>query len=250
MAIIGPDNLGYLQINSDVIKKYIMSMLGFPQVAVEISEDQFESIFRTATDFISQYMSHVDKIGVFYTQPLQTDYKLPCDAWHVTECAWDNLSTRIDNVFGAEAYLWNIGSVASVQTMLLDYTLLQQYRRFSTRILGNEGHWDIINDGNNNLRIRLAPVPKGIFPVVVIYTPIITQWKTGSNRKIIMDYCLAEAMIALGNARAKKAIPSPDGSSVTFDSAIRDKGWELREKVIEEAQKLSVDPQASGIYRY
>ena len=142
----------------------------------------------------------------------------------------------------------NIGNISGIQNILTDYTLLQQYRRFSQRILGNEGHWEVLGDN----KIRLYPTPKGSFPVVMLYIPAITTWRTPANRLLAMDMMLAETMIMLGNTRGKFAgIPSPDGGSLTLDgNDLRTKGYELRDKVMQDALLLSDDPQGSAIYRY
>jgi len=142
----------------------------------------------------------------------------------------------------------NIGNITGIQTILTDYTLLQQYRRFSQRILGNEGHWECLGDN----KIRLYPTPKGSFPVFVIYIPAISTWRTPANKLLVYDLMLAETMIMLGNARGKfGGIPSPDGGSLTLDGdAMKTKGYELQKEVYEKALLLSDDPYASMIYRY
>lgn len=142
----------------------------------------------------------------------------------------------------------NIGNITGIQQILTDYHLLQSYRRFSQRILGNEGHWEVL--GNN--KIRLYPTPKGSFPVVCLYIPFIDTWRTPANKLLAMDMLLAETMIMLGNARGKfSGIPSPDGGSLSFDGTdLRQKGYELRDKIMQDAMLLSDDPQASAIYRW
>jgi len=249
MAILGPSDLpSILKIDSDPMKKYVQTLLGYPTVDVEVSEDQWETILRTAGNFIAHYFSKEQMFAVFYTSPLQSVYNLPSDAYWVQEVAWDPAITAIDQIFSAESFLFNIGNISGIQQMLTDYTLLQQYRRFSQRILSNEGHWEVLGDN----KIRLYPTPKGSFPVVVVYIPAITTWRTPANKQLAMDMLLAETMIVLGSARGKySGIPSPDGSAISLDGTdLKTKGFELRKEIIEKAILLSVDPQASAIYRY
>lgn len=107
MAIIGPDDLpSIIKVNSTQMKKYVLSLLGYPNVDVEISEDQFEVIWRVAGDFIARYFPHEQKLGLFYTSPLKPTYPLPKDAYWIQEVSWDPVSTRIDDVFGAESFLF------------------------------------------------------------------------------------------------------------------------------------------------
>jgi hypothetical protein len=249
MAILGPSELPYiLKVDSDPLKKYALSKLGYPVVEVEVEESQWESVLRTTGNFIAQYFSKEQKFAVFYTTALESTYDLPTDAYWIQEVSWDPVTTMIDKIFGAEAFLFNIGNITGIQQILTDYHLLQSYRRFSQRILGNEGHWEVLGDN----KIRLYPTPKGAFPVVVLYIPAISTWRTPSNRLLAMDMVLAETMVILGHARKKfSGIPAPDGGTLTLDGdALVQAGTELREKVMADALLLSTDPHASAIYRY
>lgn len=249
MAILGPSDLPYiLKVDSDPIKKYVLSKLGFPSVEVEITEDQWETILKTTGNFIAHYFSKEQMFGVFWTTPLESVYKLPHNAYWIQEVAWDPVTTMIDQIFGAESFLFNLGNISGIQMILTDYWLLQSYRRFSQRMLGNEGHWEVLGDN----KLRLYPTPKGSFPVVVLYIPAITTWRTPANKLLAYDMLFAESMIMLGHARGKySGIPSPDGSSLTLNGTdLLQKGYELRDKVFADAMLLSDDPEASAIYRY
>jgi len=107
MAIISPADLPVvLKVRSDPIKKYVLSKLGFPHVDVEISEDQFEVAIRNTGDFIAGYFPREQKFAVFYTTPLVSTYPMPDDAYWIQEVSWDPITTRIDDVFGAESFLF------------------------------------------------------------------------------------------------------------------------------------------------
>jgi len=249
MAIMGPSELPYiLQVDSEPMKKYVLSKLGWPTVEVEVGEDQWETVLRVTGNFIAHYFSKEQMFGLFYTSPLENTYDLPAGAYWIQEVAWDPVTTMIDQIFGAESFLFNIGNITGIQQILTDYHMLQSYRRFSARILGNEGHWEVLGDN----KIRLYPTPKGSFPVVILYIPAITTWRTPANKLLAMDMLLAETMIMLGAVRGKfSGIPSPDGGSLTLDGTdMRQKGYELRDKIMADAMLLSDDPQASAIYRY
>jgi hypothetical protein len=240
MAILGPEDLpAVLQIDSRPIKDYVLASLGNPVVEVEILEQQFEIILRTAGDFIAHYLPKEEKYAYFYTTPLQSEYETPRDAYWIEECNWDPATTNIGDIFGAESFLFNIGNVTGIQNVLLDYTLLMQYRRFSQRILGTEGHWECLG----SRKIRLFPTPKGAFPVVVKYIPKISSFRSPISRRLVMDMILAESMIMLGMARGKfSGLPSPDGGSLTMNGAdLITRGNEMRDKIIDQANSLA-DP--------
>lgn len=237
MAIIGPSELpAVLKVDSRDIKNYVLAMLGNPVVEVELLENQFETVLRTAGDFIAHYFPKEERLAYFYTTPLKNDYDLPENAYWVREVQWDPQVSDIGNIFGAESFLFNIGNITGVQQMLTDYHLLQQYRRFSAKVLGTEGHWEVLGDR----KIRLYPTPKGAFPVLVLYIPTISTFRTPLVRKLCMDMILAEAMIMLGSARGKfSSLPGPDGGSVTMNGeSLVTKGYDMREKIIDQANNL------------
>jgi len=107
MAIIGPADLPtVLKVASDPLKAYVLAKLGHPHVEVEISDSQLEIILRSTGDFISGYFPREQKLAVFFTQPLVPTYPMPEDAYWIQEVQWDPITTRIDDVFGAESFLF------------------------------------------------------------------------------------------------------------------------------------------------
>lgn len=245
MAILGPADLPVvLRVPNEPMKKYALTKMGYPNVEVEITEDQWESLYKVSGDWIAGYFPREQKLAVFYTQPLVPTYPLPADAYWVQEVSWDPVTTRIDDVFGAESFLFNIGNISGIQNMLVDYHLLQAYRKFSQRILGTEGHWEVINEGGPNgpqqQLIRLYPTPKGVFPVVVLYYPVVSYFRSPQARKLANDYMLAEARVCVGHARRKLAnMPSSSGGTIGLDGdAMVKEGEEAIVKLTEMAQMM------------
>jgi len=251
MAIIGPADLpSILKLRSEPMKKYVLTKLGYPNIDVEIQEDQFETIWRVAGDFIASYFPREQKLAVFWTNPLQSTYPLPEDAYWIQQVAWDPVTTRIDDVFGAESFLFNIGQISGIQNMLTDYHLLQAYRKFSQKILGTEGHWEVINENNiptpgdslnaKDQKIRLYPTPKGAFPVTVLYIPVVNAFRSPQARQLCYDMMLSEAKCALGAARRKiSGLPTPDGGTISYDGdALMQEGIKMKEEILKQALEL------------
>jgi hypothetical protein len=144
----------------------------------------------------------------------------------------------------------NIGNISGIQNMLTDYHLLQAYRKFSQKVLGTEGHWEVINEGvstatgdslsSKDQKIRLYPTPKGAFPVVVLYIPVINHFRSPQARKLCYDMMLAEAKCMLGHARRKiSGMPTPDGGTISYDgSDLVSEGEKMKSEMIENAIKL------------
>ena len=93
-------------------------------------------------------------------------------------------SPALDDIFGAESFLFNIGNISGVQNILTDYHLLQSYRKFSQRILGNEGTWEFKverGEANSNAgvgknyggTIKLFPVPIALSADSIILIPLL-----------------------------------------------------------------------------
>lgn len=154
---------------------------------------------------------------------------------------------------------FNIGNISGIQNILTDYHLLQAYRKFSSKILGSEGHWEVINEGTSTVTgdslsakdqlIRLYPTPKGAFPVVVLYIPVVTHFRSPQARQLCYDMMLAEARIAVGMARRKvSGMPSPDGGSISYDgSDLVQEGEKAKEEILDRAIKLG---EPDGIWAW
>lgn len=138
----------------------------------------------------------------------------------------------------------NIGNISGIQNILTDYHLLQAYRRFSQKVLGTEGHWEVLGEvdgGPGDQLIRLYPTPKGAFPVVVLYMPVVNHFRSPNAKLIAHEMLLAEAKIMVGHARRKiTGIPMPDGSTLTMDGeALVQEGREEKERLIDKAISLA-----------
>ena len=245
MAITGPsEGPVVLKLDSNPIKAEVMSHFGHPTIRVELEETHFEMILRTAGDFLAGYFPHEEKRAYFYTKPLVDEYPLPSDAYWIKQVMWDPSITRIGDVFGSESYLFNVGNVTGIQNLLLDYHLLQSYRKFSQRMLATEGHWEVKGDN----KLKLLPLPRGSYPCFVEYFPYVNSWRTPQARELTRRLVIAEASIILGNIRTKRALPLPDGGTTTFGGEnLIIKGYEEREKVYKEALLCGEPP---GIYAY
>lgn len=249
MAILGPADLpSVMRLRTEPMKKFVLAKLGGPNVSVEIQEDQWETVWKVAGDFIAGYFPREQKLSVFWTTPMQATYPLPPDAYWIQEVAWQGFNNQVGNIFGAESFLFNIGNISGVQNMLLDFHLLQAYRKASAKILSTEGHWEVVNEGNSTAEgdtlsakdqlIRLYPTPKGAFPVTVVYIPMVTHFRSPQARQIAYEYMVAEAKIAVGHARRKIAgMPTPDGGTISYDG----------ESLVTEGEKAKEDLLAKAI---
>jgi len=111
MAIIGPGDLPHvLKADSNPLKLRMLHHFGHPNVRVELTEEQMEEMLRVTGDFICQYFPLEERYAYFYTQPLVVEYDLPEDAYWIREVAWDPVMNRIQDIFGAEMFLFCFGA--------------------------------------------------------------------------------------------------------------------------------------------
>jgi len=165
----------------------------------------------------------------------------------------EDLGGRVPSLFlntGDLPICLNVGNISGIQNILLDYHLLAAYRKFSQKILGTEGHWEVINEGESTVDgdslsakdqlIRLYPTPKGAFPVTVLYLPVVTHFRSPQARQLAYDLMVAEARIMIGSSRRKiSGMPTPDGGSISYDGAdMVQEGEQAREKILEQAINL------------
>jgi hypothetical protein len=145
MAIMAPADLpSVLKVRSEPMKKFVLSKMGYPHVEVEISEDQWETIWKVSGDFISGYFPREQKLSVFWTSPLRSTYPLPQDAYWIQSVNWDPVTTKIDDVFGAESFLFCVSE---------DFKILDKF-----------GSLQFINDWKKNWK---AKTPYGDSNIVI-----------------------------------------------------------------------------------
>jgi len=108
MAILGPADLPVvLKVSSNQLKFHAISQLGHPVCLIEIGEAQMEQILRSTGDWISQYFPLEERYAFFMTQPLQAEYPIPEGAYWIRNVKWDPATTRIDDIFSAESFLFS-----------------------------------------------------------------------------------------------------------------------------------------------
>jgi len=107
MAIISPAQLPIvLRVDSNPLKFHVLSQLGHPVVLVELAEPQMEQVLRSTGDFMARYFPLEERYAFFNTIPLQAEYPIPEDAYWIRSVVWDPATTRIDEIFGAESFLF------------------------------------------------------------------------------------------------------------------------------------------------
>jgi hypothetical protein len=137
----------------------------------------------------------------------------------------------------------NIGNITGSMNLLTDFVMLQQYRKTASKYLSTEGHWEVINEVNGNETkqlIRLYPTPKGVFPVAVVYMPVVSHFRSPQARLLVYKMMLAQVKQQVGAARRKLgSLPAGDGGSINLDGeALLAEGKEEEKELYEQAINL------------
>lgn len=220
------------------LKNYAQTMLGHPHVLVEITEQQLELIIKQSIGFWTRFFPKEEKYAFFWTTPGKAEYPIPNDAAWIRQILWDPGVSRINDIFSAEHYLFNVGNITGINTLLTDYHLLLSFRKFAQRVLGIEGEWEYKVSTNT---IRLLPLPKGSFPVIIQYIPTVTSMNSPQARELLNRAILAYTKIIVGHARRKySSLPSPDGGGINLDGndLISSGEEEIKKDLIEFAEQV------------
>jgi hypothetical protein len=247
MAIIGVGELDtrFTKLGrkaNDQLKMHILSMLGHPVVNVEITEPQIEQVIRSTHDFICMYFPLEERYSFFYTTPLEPSYPLPADAASVSQVAWHPGTSSIANIFSIDYIMFNAANITGYQSLVSDFDMIREYQKFANRVLGLEGGWEYMpGDTASADRIKLYPIPKGAFPVIVRYVPIVTNYRTPQAKEIAYRVMVARAKEMVGMARRKiSTVPGPDGGQLGLDGdALVQEGKAEYEQCIKDALALS-----------
>jgi hypothetical protein len=247
MAIIGSGDLTNRVTKlgrraNDQLKHHILSMLGYPVVNVEITEPQIEQVIRVTHDFISMYFPLEERYSFFTTDPLVAEYPIPSDAYWVSEVIWHPGTSNIANIFSIDYIMFNAANITGYQSLVSDFDMIRQYQKFANRVLGLEGKWEYLpgNEASED-RIHLYPIPKGAFPVIVRYVPVVTNYRSPQAKEVAYRVMVAKAKEMVGMARRKvSSVPGPDGGQLGLDGdAMVQEGKAEYEQCIKDALALS-----------
>ena len=141
------------------VKSYVMSMLGHPNVVVELEDGQFEEIMESAVNFLAGY---VGKSRYCYSmvQARRSQYTLPADCHTVERVFYDptylsvlgNLSTAIFSDF----YLLASDLAVDIYESPVTFWSYLASREMLTKVYGVWTDFEVV-EGNQLFKIDFAP---------------------------------------------------------------------------------------------
>jgi hypothetical protein len=233
-------------------KRYLLLTLGYPNVEVELCDEQLETCIR---DTISAFMRYgALSLLRYWRIPLQNgvaEYALPLDLRVVRDVVTFKLS-QFDAIFGADLIINPIymRNTRDAYQDILTYWLSEANFDMQKRVYGLETSWDIV-EGNTRIRLQPAPASDRLAIIKGTYAPdpaTIDARAIGTKDELFRRMCLARAMMILGRIRGKRTSGINTGQGVvTLDGdQLRTEGQAMLEKAEEEVKNTG---RPLGFYR-
>jgi hypothetical protein len=234
------------------VKRYILLTLGYPNVEVELCDEQLEMAIRdTVDDFVRSNVFNLLRFWRLTMQAADSEYDLPADLRVVRDVTIMKL-TEFDSLFGTDVlvnplYLRNAKEAyQDVLTFWLSEAAFNTWRT----VYGLNPTWDVIEGGK---RIRIYPVPAGDYVCIIkgTFQPelgSIDAQTLGTKSELFRRMALARSMLILGRIRGKRVSGwrSSEGNVILDGAELRQEGQAMLDAAREELKGAG---RPLGFYR-
>lgn len=213
------------------IKNFIMSRLGYPTVKVYTTAEQLDTVVWESINRYYEYKDDVLKEHYMSGTSGQSTYDIPpvIVPKFIREVIYrpsDPLMS-LTGVMQDTYILYYLQNAGGASNFIVDYWMtLASYEEY-VRILGNQPHWEIINEN----QLRLDPVPSTPFTLGIRYSEMPAENVIGNIRWIRL-YSLALAKQTEGEIRSKFSSFTAGSGDISLN------GDTLKSESMTEQQKL------------
>ena len=190
------------------LKRYILLELGYPNVEVELCDEQLDMAIKdTINDFLRFNAFNLLK---FWSVPLQNgvvEYDMPSDLRVLRDIVTFKLS-QFDVIFGADLIINPIylRNTRDAYQDILTFWLSEAAFETQKRVYGLMTSWDVVLA---NKRVRIYPTPSSDRVAILkgTYSPApgtIDEQTVGTKGELFRRMVLARAMMILGRIRGKR----------------------------------------------
>jgi hypothetical protein len=214
----------------NAIKNFVMRRLGYPRVKVYMAEEQVDDCIWLS---INRYFEFKDvKVMTTYISGNsgQASYDVP--AGIVPEFIHEVIYKPSDPLLSLTGvmqdvyilyYLQNAGGASN---FIVDYWMtLASYEEY-VRVLGNQPHWEYLNE-----QIHLDPIPSVPFTLGIRYSELPDETVI-ENTRWIREYSLAQAKLVEGEIRSKFSSFTAGSGEISLN------GDALKAEATQDIQKL------------
>lgn len=243
-------------------RSWIWSMLGYPIVRVELSEEMVTNCINMAIDKFMYYQTPepdwaYGTLGTNTYEILLDDLKLPngtpvsITKRQIIEVAYQPYNDLFAQLTGSGMdFFLTYYMQGSGGSFLSDFYMALGYKDDMERTLGINPSYEIIShlqpNGSVKDAIRLYPRPQNAVKVGVKFSRTLTQAEV-DNQTWIRKYALAWAKEQLGRIRSKySSLPSPTGETTLDGSTLLAEAQQEKEALVQELIGL-VEPLSFSI---
>jgi len=236
-------------------REYILGMLGYPLVKVEMTDEQIGMCIDRSIYKFMQYRTpepiyrYIDaKAGNAFT-------KLPIDMpkENIIEVTYSPNADIFAQLSGSGEsfymtyYMNQGGSSGGSNTFLSDFYVAMSYRETMETTLGLRPTYELVSgkdtDGTYCDYIRFSPIPERSLRVAILYSRPMTEAEV-DGVDWVKKYAHAVAKEVLGRIRSKYAsVPGPTGDIVTDGSTLLAESQQeiekLEQQLIDQGQPLA-----------
>lgn len=234
------------------LKRYILTELGYPNVEVELCDEQLENAIRDSIDaFIRFNAFNLLRFDRIKLRDNTSEYDLLPDCRVVRDVTIMKL-TEFDSIFGTDVLVnpLFLRNAKEAYQDILSYWLSEAAFNTWRRTYGLDTSWDVVDGGK---RIRIYPLPTGDFYAVikVTYQPLLSDINLqmlGTKSELFRRMALARAMMILGRIRGKRVSGwrSSEGNVILDGDQLRSEGKEMLDAA---AAELQATGRPLGFYR-
>lgn len=225
-------------------RRWIWNMLGYPQVKVELTEEDVTDCINMAIDKYLYYLT--PDLDYYYVDvgPGTHEYKLP--SWlpksSITEVIYQPSSDIFAQLSGSgESFFLTYYMQGSGGTFLSDFYAAISYKETMERTLGIAPSYEFLSrivNGQVEEYLRIYPKPSGGMKLGIKYNRMISEGETDSATWI-RKYALTWAKEKLGRVRSKYAsVPGPTGEMQLDGSTLLSEAATEREALLTEIISL------------
>lgn len=196
-------------------KEYVLAMMGYPSVSVEITDKQLDICMRDACDRWFEYNECKIKYHYFTMNPSTNIYDLPEDAKKMTAqgLKFYGVIAQPSN-FEAFQYFFQFSLYNYTPLQVSNIYMLFQNLETFLWATGQNTTWKMIGRD----KVMISPIPANSTQAAMIYSTQDDDIYLDNNIWI-RQFTLAKAKKIVGTVRSKFTMPSPTGGEITLDGA-------------------------------
>lgn len=222
------------------IKNFVVQRLGYPRVKVYLTNEQLDSCVWESINWYYDFRDDVLKETYVSGNSGQSTYNIPPTIVprFIREVIYkpgDPL-LAMTGVMQDTYILYYLQSAGGASNFITDYWLtLASYEEY-VRVLGNQPHWEIVNEN----QIKLDPTPSIGFTLGIRYSEIPSE-NVIENIRWIRLFTLACAKEVEGQIRSKFSSFTAGSGDISLNGdALKAEGAQEKEKLLQENMERGI----------